>query len=263
MLTFPNIDPVALSLGPLKVHWYGLMYIIGIAGAWVLARSRTKEPGFPWTTGQIEDLIFYCALGLMIGGRLGYILFYNFSAFANDPSLILRVWEGGMSFHGGMIGAFSGMWVFARQVNAKFSDVTDFIGPYVPLGLFTGRIGNFINGELWGKPTDVWWAMAFPNAGPELRHPTQLYEAILEGVVLFLILNWFRRTNPPRTAISGMFLLLYGLFRFAVEFLRLPDAHIGYLAFDWLTMGMSLSIPMILAGLWILINAYTKVKSRA
>lgn len=257
MLTYPQIDPVAFSLGPLKVHWYGLMYIIGIGAAWILARRRAKEPNFPWSSAQIEDLVFYCALGLMIGGRLGYILFYNFSAFIQDPLMITRVWEGGMSFHGGMLGAFAGMWAFARSTQAKFSDVTDFIGPYVPLGLFTGRIGNFINGELWGKPTDLWVGMVFPGAGPEPRHPTQLYEAGLEGVVLFVLLHIYRRSHPPRTAVSGMFLLLYGIFRFGVEFLRLPDAHIGYLAFGWLTMGMVLSLPMIVIGLFILIRAYT------
>ncbi len=257
MLTYPQIDPVAFSLGPLKVHWYGLMYIIGIGAAWVLARRRAKEPHFPWSSAQIEDLVFYCALGLMIGGRLGYILFYNFSAFLADPLMITRVWEGGMSFHGGMLGAFAGMWAFARSTQSKFSDVTDFIGPYVPLGLFTGRIGNFINGELWGKPTDLWIGMVFPGAGPEPRHPTQLYEAGLEGIVLFILLHIYRRSHPPRTAVSGMFLLLYGIFRFAVEFLRLPDAHIGYLAFGWLTMGMVLSLPMIVVGLFILIRAYT------
>ena len=256
MMTYPQIDPVAFSLGPLKVHWYGLMYIVGIGAAWFMARLRTREPGFPWTSAQIEDLIFYCAVGLMVGGRLGYIVFYNFHAFLNDPASLLRVWEGGMSFHGGMLGAFAGMAIFARKVGARFGDVTDFIGPYVPLGLFTGRIGNFINGELWGRPSDVPWAMVFPTGGPEPRHPSQLYEALLEGVVLYLILWWFRKQNPPRTAISGMFLICYGSFRFAVEFLRLPDAHIGYLAFGWLTMGMVLSLPMILAGGYLLIRAY-------
>ena len=263
MLAYPNIDPVAISLGPLKVHWYGLMYIIGIGAAWIMARQRAKEPGFPWTANQIEDLIFYCAIGLMIGGRLGYILFYNFSAFISDPLMIIRVWEGGMSFHGGMLGAFAGMWVFARQVGARFSDVTDFIGPYVPLGLFTGRLGNFINGELWGKPTDLPWAMIFPTGGPEPRHPSQLYEAFLEGIVLFIILQWFRRQNPPRTAVSGMFILMYGVFRFMVEFVRLPDAHIGYLAFGWVTMGMVLTFPMILIGAFILVRAYLRQDSSA
>lgn len=263
MMTYPQIDPVALAIGPLKVHWYGLMYIIGIGAAWVLARRRTREPGFPWTQGQIEDLIFYCAVGLMLGGRLGYVLFYNFQVFLHDPLSLLRVWEGGMSFHGGMLGAFAGMGVFARQVGARFGDVTDFIGPLVPLGLFTGRLGNFINGELWGHPTDLPWGMVFPNGGPEPRHPSQLYEAFLEGIVLFLVLRWYRRTQPPRTAVSGLFLLLYGLFRFGVEFVRLPDAHIGYLAFGWLTMGMVLTLPMIVVGALVMGYAYRAVQQGA
>ena len=258
MIAYPNIDPVAFTLGPLKVHWYGLMYIIGISAAWFLARRRAAEPGFPWTAEQTEDLIFYCAIGLMIGGRVGYVLFYNYAEWIKDPWLIFRVWEGGMSFHGGMLGAFCGMWVFARQSGARFVDVTDFIGPYVPLGLFTGRIGNFINGELWGKPTDLPWAMVFPSGGSTPRHPSQLYEAFFEGIVLFILLQWFRRQNPPRSAVSGMFLLLYGLFRFAVEFVRLPDAHIGYLAFGWLTMGMVLTFPMIVIGILLLIWAYRR-----
>jgi phosphatidylglycerol:prolipoprotein diacylglycerol transferase len=248
MLSYPNIDPVAIAIGPIKIHWYGLMYVIGIGATWFLARRRTERPGFPWTAEQVEDLIFYTALGLVIGGRLGYILFYNFAAVLQDPLVLFRVWEGGMAFHGGLLGALAGMWLFARKVGGAYFDVVDFIAPYVPIGLFAGRIGNFINGELWGKPTDAPWAVIFPGAGIEPRHPSQLYEAFLEGVVLFLILHWFSRQSPPRGAVSGMFLLCYGVFRFAVEFVRLPDAHIGYLAFGWLTMGQVLSLPMIVLG---------------
>ena len=258
MLPYPNIDPVAVSFGPLKIHWYGLMYVIGIGGAWYLARERAKQPGFPWTTAQIEALIFDTALGLVIGGRLGYILFYNFTAFLHDPLMIFRVWEGGMAFHGGMLGAFAAMGWFARKNGNTFFQVTDFVAPFVPIGLFFGRIGNFINHELWGKPTDVPWAMVFPGAGPEPRHPSQLYEALLEGVVLFIVLNWFSRQSPPRMAVSGLFLVLYGTFRFAVEFVRLPDAHLGYLAFGWLTMGQILSFPMILLGLFFIGLAYRR-----
>lgn len=256
MLPYPNIDPVAVSLGPVKIHWYGLMYVIGIGAVWFLARRRTGQPGFPWTAEQIEDLIFYTALGLVIGGRVGYILFYNLPAFLQNPLMILRVWEGGMAFHGGMLGAFAGMWLFARRNGNSFFEVSDFIAPYVPIGLFAGRIGNFINGELWGKPTDLPWGMVFPGAGLEPRHPSQLYEAFLEGIILFIALQWFRRLSPPRMAASGMFLLLYGIFRFAVEFVRLPDAHIGYLAFDWLTMGQMLTLPMILFGIFLIGLAY-------
>jgi phosphatidylglycerol:prolipoprotein diacylglycerol transferase len=256
MLPYPNIDPVAVSLGPLKIHWYGLMYVIGIGTVWVLARKKTQQPGFPWTAAQVEDLIFYAALGLVIGGRLGYILFYNLPVFLHDPLMIFRVWEGGMAFHGGMLGAFAGMWLFARRNGSSFFEVSDFIAPYVPIGLFAGRLGNFINGELWGKPTDLPWGMVFPGAGPEPRHPSQLYEAFLEGIVLFLALRWFSRQSPPRMAVSGMFLLLYGIFRFAVEFVRLPDVQIGYLAFGWLTMGQVLTLPMILFGLLLIGLAY-------
>lgn len=256
MLPYPHIDPVAVSLGPVKIHWYGLMYVIGIGATWWLARQKAKQPGFPWSTTQIEDVIFYTAVGLVIGGRIGYLLFYNTTAFLHEPLMIFRVWEGGMAFHGGMLGAFAGMWLFAWKNGNTFFQVTDFIAPYVPIGLFTGRIGNFINGELWGKPTDVPWAMVFPGAGPEPRHPSQLYEAGLEGLVLFLVLNWFSRRSPPRMAVSGMFLLLYGTFRFAVEFVRLPDAHLGYLAFDWLTMGQVLSFPMIPFGILLIAWAY-------
>lgn len=258
MLPYPNIDPVAVSLGPVKIHWYGLMYVIGIGAVWFLARKRTQAPGFPWNKDQIEDLIFYTALGLVIGGRLGYIFFYNTAAFLRDPLMVFRVWEGGMAFHGGMLGAFAGMWLFGRKNGNSFFQVTDFIAPYVPIGLFAGRIGNFINGELWGKPTDVPWAMVFPGAGPEPRHPSQLYEALLEGVVLYIALNWFSRQSPPRMAVSGMFLLLYGLFRFLVEFVRLPDGHLGYLAFEWLTMGQILSFPMIPIGAFLLGLAYSR-----
>ena len=248
MLAYPDIDPVAVSLGPVKIHWYGLMYVIGIAAAWLLARQRTKQPGFPWNVAQVEDLIFYTALGLVIGGRLGYILFYNLSALLHDPFMIFRVWEGGMAFHGGLLGAIAGMGLFARKHGNSLFEVTDFIAPLVPIGLLAGRIGNFINGELWGKPTDLPWGMVFPGAGPEPRHPSQLYEAFLEGLVLFIFLRWFSGQSPPRMAVSGMFLLLYGIFRFAVEFVRQPDAHLGYLAFGWLTMGQLLTLPMILFG---------------
>lgn len=256
MLPYPDIDPVAISVGSFKVHWYGLMYVIGISSAWYLARRKTEREQLPWTVAQVEDLIFYAAMGLIVGGRLGYIFFYNFSTFINDPMVIFRVWEGGMAFHGGFIGALAGIWLFGRFQKFSFFMLTDFIAGYVPIGLCAGRIGNFINGELWGKPTDVPWAMIFPLAGPEPRHPSQLYEAFLEGIVLFVILHWLGRMNPPRMAQGGAFVFLYGLFRFIVEFVRSPDAHIGYLAFDWLTMGQVLSLPMMVLGGSLLLWAY-------
>jgi phosphatidylglycerol:prolipoprotein diacylglycerol transferase len=263
MLPYPSIDPVAISIGPLKIHWYGLMYVIGIGAAWWLARRRAREPGFQWTSAQVEDLVFYTALGLVVGGRVGYMLFYSFPAFIQDPLMLFRVWEGGMAFHGGLLGALAAMWIFARRQKTSFFAVTDFVARYVPIGLFTGRIGNFINGELWGKPTDVPWAMVFPDAGPEPRHPSQLYEAFLEGLVLFVALHFFSRRSPPTMAVSGLFLLLYGLFRFMIEFVRLPDAHIGYLAFGWLTMGQALSFPMIVLGILFLVLAYRRPMTSA
>ena len=263
MLAYPNIDPVAFSLGPLHVHWYGLMYVLGIGGAWWLARKRAEAGRVDLTTAQVEDLIFYCALGVILGGRIGYTLFYNFPVFIAQPSSIFRIWEGGMSYHGGMLGVFAAMWWYGRQLKTGFFYLADFIGPLVPIGLGAGRIGNFINAELWGKPTDLPWAMVFPGAGPEPRHPSMLYEAILEGPVLYIILNWFISKPRPRMATSGMFMLFYGLFRFAVEFVRLPDEQIGYLAFGWVTMGQVLSLPMILIGIWVIYLAYRQPSAKS
>ncbi len=254
MLPYPHLDPVAIQIGPLKIHWYGLMYVFGFLGAWILARWRAGRLG--WRVEEIDDLIFYGALGVVLGGRIGYMAFYNLSVFIHDPFSLFRVWEGGMSFHGGLLGVLATMGLFARKYERPFFEVTDFIAPFVPIGLFFGRIGNFINGELWGKVTDLPWGMVFPTAGQLPRHPSQLYEAFLEGILLFTVL-WFYSERPrPLMAVSGLFLLLYGGFRFMVEFIREPDAHIGYLAFGWLTMGQLLSIPMILLGLLLLFLAY-------
>ncbi|MEO5573029.1 MAG: prolipoprotein diacylglyceryl transferase [Gammaproteobacteria bacterium] len=266
MLTYPNIDPVALSLGPLKIHWYGLMYLIGFAVVWWLGRIRAKRPDSGWAAEQISDLVFYGALGAVLGGRIGYILFYNFPFFMADPLSIFKVWQGGMSFHGGMVGVFVAMWLYGRKFHKDFFQITDFIAPLVPIGLGAGRIGNFINSELWGRVSDAPWAMVFPNGGSLPRHPSQLYQAFLEGIVLFIIL-WLYSSKPrPTMAVSGMFLIFYGLFRFLVEFVRVPDAQLGYLAFGWLTMGQVLSLPMILIGVWLVWWAYkgdarTKVNS--
>jgi phosphatidylglycerol:prolipoprotein diacylglycerol transferase len=258
MLTFPNIDPVALNLGSLKIHWYGLMYLIGFFVVWWLGRIRARRPGSNWDPEQISDLVFYGALGAVLGGRVGYILFYNFPFFMADPLSIFKVWQGGMSFHGGMIGVFIAMWLYSRKFNKGFFEITDFVAPLVPIGLGAGRIGNFINSELWGRVADVPWAMVFPNGGGLPRHPSQLYQAFLEGIVLFIIL-WFYSSKPrPTMAVSGMFLIFYGLFRFIVEFVRVPDAQLGYLAFGWLTMGQVLSMPMILAGVVLMWLAYRK-----
>lgn len=254
MLNYPRIDPVAVKLGPLKIHWYGLMYLFGFLGAWFLARKRAPRHG--WKNEEIEDLLFYSALGVVIGGRTGYMLFYNLPQLLSNPLSYFYIWEGGMSFHGGLLGVLAAMWLFGRKHTHPFWEVTDFIAPLVPIGLFFGRIGNFINAELWGKVTDLPWAMAFPGGGPLPRHPSQLYEATLEGLVLFTVLWFFSAKPRPRMAVSGLFLLLYGVFRFLVEFVRLPDPQLGYLAFDWVTMGQVLSLPMILVGASLIWLAY-------
>ena len=266
MLTYPNIDPVALSLGPLKIHWYGLMYLVGFGAAWWLGRARAcasngaraNEPNSGWTAEQVSDMIFYGALGAVLGGRLGYILFYDLPTYLDNPLKMLKIWEGGMSFHGGMLGVLVAMWLFGRKTGKSFFQVTDFLAPLVPIGLGAGRIGNFINGELWGKVTDVSWAMVFPHGGALPRHPSQLYQALLEGLIFFLILWLYSRKPRPTMAVSGLFLLCYGLFRFVVEFVREPDQQLGYLAFGWLTMGQVLSAPMILGGIGLLVWAYSR-----
>jgi phosphatidylglycerol:prolipoprotein diacylglycerol transferase len=258
MIAYPEIDPVAIGLGPLKVRWYGLMYLVGFAIAWLLARQRAKRPEFGIRPEQVDDLIFYAALGVILGARLGWILFYGWDAWRREPLVIFRVWEGGMSFHGGMLAVALAMYLYGRKIGKSFFEMTDFVAPLAPLGLCAGRIGNFINGELWGKATDVPWAFVV-NGQP--RHASQLYEAFLEGIVLFAILWIYSGRRPPRMAVSGAFLMFYGLFRFAIEFVRVPDAHIGYLAFGWFTMGQLLSTPMILVGLFLIVLAYRQSRA--
>ena len=255
-MVFPQIDPVALSLGPLQIHWYGLMYLFGFAGAWWLGRVRAERYG--WTAEQVEDLLFYGAIGVMLGGRLGYALFYDLANNLEHPLNIFKIWQGGMSFHGGLLGVLTAFWLFSRKTGKSYFEISDFIAPMVPIGLFFGRIGNFINGELWGKVSDVPWAMVFPTGGPEPRHPSQLYEAGLEGLVLFLILWLYSAKPKPLGAVSGLFLLGYGFFRFIIEFVRIPDQQYGYLALDWLTMGQILSLPMIILGLFLMVRAYRR-----
>lgn len=254
-IAFPAIDPVAVRVGPLSVHWYGLMYLIGFLAAWQLGRIRATGG---WSRRDVSDLVFYGALGAVLGGRLGYVLFYDLGAVAAEPLRALRIWEGGMSFHGGLIGAVAALALFARQGGRRFFEVTDFAAPLVPIGLGAGRIGNFINGELWGRTSDVPWAMIFPDPGSGglPRHPSQLYEAFLEGLVLFVVLWIFSRRPRPVMAISGLFLAGYGSLRFLVEFTRMPDLHIGFVAGDWMTMGQLLSVPMVIAGAALLVMAY-------
>jgi phosphatidylglycerol:prolipoprotein diacylglycerol transferase len=255
MIVYPDIDPVALALGPVKVHWYGLMYVVGFIAGWWLARRRAAAPGSTWKPVDVDDLIFFAAVGVIIGGRLGWILVYGFDTVRADPLAVLRVWQGGMSFHGGLAGVMIAIALFARRRGRRIADVFDFMAPLPAIGLGAGRIGNFINGELWGKPTDLPWGMLVDG---QVLHPSQLYEAALEGLVLFLILWWFTSKPRPRFAPAGLVLVLYAVFRIAVEFVRVPDDDIGYLALGWLTMGQLLSLPVLAAGLAMLAFAYTR-----
>ena len=259
MLPYPQIDPVALALGPLKIHWYGLMYLIGIGGAWWLASRRVNTFAPSWNKEKLSDLVFWVAMGVILGGRLGYVLFYDLAAYIAEPARMLRIWEGGMSFHGGFIGVMLASWWFGKRNGKSFFELMDFIAPLVPIGLGAGRIGNFINAELWGKATDVPWAMVFPTDPQQLaRHPSQLYQFALEGLALFAVLWFYSRKPRPTMAISGMFAATYGIFRFIVEFVRVPDAQLGYLAGGWLTMGQVLCVPMVLGGLGLIAYAYKR-----
>lgn len=271
MLQYTQPDPIALSLGPLQVRWYGLMYLVGFLGGWWLARQRGRSSGL-FTVNQADDLLFYMVLGVVLGGRIGYVLFYQWGRFLHEPGFLLRIWEGGMSFHGGLLGVLLALWLLSRRQGREFFAVTDFVAPLVPIGLGAGRIGNFINGELWGRSTDLAWGMQVPCARfPELcanlaadalwslpLHPSQIYQAVLEGPVLFAILWWFSARSRPTMAVSGLFLLGYGSFRVVTEFFRQPDVQLGFIAFDWLTMGQLLSLPMIAGGLALLAVAYRR-----
>ncbi len=270
MIAYPQIDPVVIALGPLKVHWYGLMYLLAFASAWWLGRRRAQTEGSAVQPQQVDDLIFYGAVGVVLGARVGSVLFYNFGSFLDNPLYLFKIWEGGMSFHGGFLGVLVAMEFYRRKIGCRFFELTDFIAPLVPLGLASGRLGNFINAELWGAPSSVPWAIKlsceqFPAdryvdfAGPlcfSPRHPSQLYEMLLEGILLFIAL-WLISAKPrPVMTISGYFLLLYGLARSSVEFIRLPDAHIGYLLnTEWITRGIVLSVPMIIVGIAFIIFA--------
>ena len=259
MLTHPQFDPVAIHFTKdFGVQWYGLMYVIGFIAFLMLGKYRARKSGSYITPDQVDDILFYGALGVILGGRIGSVLFYNFSSFVNDPLMLVRIWEGGMSFHGGLIGVAVASWLLARKFKLPLLKVSDFVVPLVPLGLCAGRIGNFINAELWGRPTDVPWGMVFPNVDTLARHPSQLYQAALEGLVLFVVV-WLYSSKPrPMGAVTGLFLAGYAIARIAVEFFRVPDAHIGFVAFKWMTQGQLLSIPMLLIGFGLIGWGYKK-----
>lgn len=257
MLVYPAINPIAFHIGPLAVHWYGMMYLLGFLGGWALLTLRSRYRVNTFTQEQISDIVFFAAVGAVIGGRLGYILFYDWQVIVNDPLMIVKTWKGGMSFHGGLLGVMLALVYCARKMHQPFLALTDLISPVVPVGLGAGRIGNFINGELWGRMTDVPWGMVFPQAGPLPRHPSQLYEFALEGVLLFIILWVYSGKPRPLGAVSGLFALLYGLFRITAEWFREPDVQIGYLAYG-MTEGQLLSLPLILVGILLLVWAYRK-----
>ncbi|HVC38087.1 MAG TPA: prolipoprotein diacylglyceryl transferase [Gammaproteobacteria bacterium] len=288
MLTYPDLNPVALSLGTWhlfghvfqpSIHWYGITYLAGFLGCYLAAFVRVRKPGSGWTKEQLADLLFYVALGVVLGGRIGYTLFYAYDNQGHwlewqNPLYLFQVWDGGMSFHGGLLGVLAALWLFARKYHKRYFEVADFTAVVVPIGLAAGRIGNFINGELWGKVSTLPWAMRIPcfntrftgseycrdaiNGFSQPRQPTQLYEFLLEGVVLFVVLWVFTLKPRPRMAVSALFALLYGCFRFLVEFVRLPDPQFGYLAFGWLTMGQVLSLPLIILGGVVLVLAYRR-----
>ena len=258
MIAFPDIDPVAIQLGPLAVRWYGLAYVAAFLLCILGIKYRARHRPCPIAPQQTDDLIFYGALGVVLGGRIGYCLFYQPAQLLSDPLSLFKVWEGGMSFHGGLIGTALAIYLYSRKIDRNFFDLVDLIALFAPIGLFFGRIANFVNGELYGRVTDVPWGMVFPGAPGEVRHPSQLYEALLEGVLMFAILQWFGRKPFPRGAAIGLFVLVYGVLRFIVEFFRQPDAHIQFDLMGWMTRGQILCLPMIAVGAGVLWWAYRR-----
>jgi phosphatidylglycerol:prolipoprotein diacylglycerol transferase len=260
MLVHPQFDPVAFHAGPLSVRWYGLMYLVGFVLFIVLGRRRARQQMLTgWRPADVDDMLFFGVFGVILGGRLGYVLFYKPFYYAAHPLEIFEVWHGGMSFHGGFLGVLIALWFFAGRRHKALLDVTDFVAPLCPLGLAAGRLGNFINGELVGRPTDVPWAMVFPQVDALPRHPSQLYEFGLEGVLLFIMLWIYASRHRPRGAVSGLFLVGYGTFRFIAEFAREPDNFLGFLA-GGLTMGQWLSMPMVVIGVLMMLWAYRRAR---
>ena len=258
MLTHPNFDPVALQIGPLAIQWYGLMYVLSFAGVYLAWSYRLKHQAdsvnSKWNLDLASDLLFYGALGAVIGGRLGYVVFYKPMEYLAEPlTIVTGIREGGMSFHGGLLGVIFALWLFSRKTKMSLLDIGDFVAPVAPIGMFFGRIGNFINQELWGKPTDLPWGMVFTTADNQARHPSMLYEALLEGLLLFVTLWLISRKRRPFGLLSGLFLMGYAVSRMLVELVRVPDDHLNYLFFDWVTMGQLLSLPMFGLGLVLVI----------
>ena len=258
MLMYPTINPVALQLGPLAIHWYGIMYLIGFTAVWLLARYRVKKYQLAWTSEQLSDIVFYGAMGAVLGGRLFYVFIYALPDFLAHPFILFHIWDGGMSFHGGLFGVIMAMWLYAKKIHRPFFSIMDFIAPFAPVGLGAGRLGNFINGELWGRVTTMPWGMVYPDAGPLPRHPSELYEFLLEGVLLLIILWCYSKKPRPPMAVSALFLMAYGCFRFIGECFREPDPQLGFIVGHSLTMGQLLSLPMILLGMVIWVVAHQR-----
>jgi len=273
---FHQIDPVAFEIFGFAVYWYSLMYLVAFGAFWLLGRLRARREDAPLSPDRVGDLLFWGVLGVVVGGRLGYVLFYGLDQLLADPLFVFRIRDGGMSFHGGLIGVIVAIWAYGHHLGCGFLRLADFVAPLVPLGLAAGRLGNFIGGELWGRKTDVPWAMIFPSSVPAdsgvtrtlyqqylsgaldefARHPSQLYQAALEGLALFIILWLFSARPRPTGAVGGAFLVGYALFRSIAEFFREPDAHLGFVAFDWVTRGQVLSLPMLVAGVALMVWAY-------
>ena len=264
MIDFPQINPVALEVGPLKLHWYGISYLVGIGLGWLYLRYYVSKYFSSWPRTAIDDLVFYCSVGAVLGGRIGYVLFYDLQSFFRDPFLIFAIWKGGMSFHGGVIGVLIAVLFLHVRMNRTIFEVSDFLVPAVPIGLFFGRLANFVNQELWGTPSGMPWAVVFsiPTSGGLPRHPSQLYEAFLEGIVIFSLLNFLIRRRPRAGMTTAAFLILYGIFRIFVEFFRAPDSHIGYIIGGWFTVGQLLSLPMLVGGVIIWYLAATSVRMK-